>query len=301
MSAAMRAVSQKRWDAARDALSDEDDSDANVDEQGEALRSLALAARDMRARPPSGGEKVIRSGMEPSRSGNRLVKIKDGEERPPPATGFRLIDLELMSETLGPHLACGLCSHVGAMILSGRDEAPAGFSSLLKWWCSRCRAIGLELPTSPSLPRRPGQMGPALKQANVQALTAAVQIGIGTTQLRTFASVLGMPKPHPETMMSSESVVYPAMEEAGRVSSTSVLSCMVLFAQWRFLSGALVVASSKKKSFGRSRYTGYETTDSCPVVSVERTPAKLELLSSGLCRSHIPLDQRARAGPAPPS
>ena len=91
---------------------------------------------------------------------NRLVLARSSTPFTGVAMGYRLQDVELMSESLSPHLCCPRCSKKGVLTLSAAHEARAGLASTLRWWCSSCTDTTLEQPTSRALPRAPEQKGP---------------------------------------------------------------------------------------------------------------------------------------------
>ena len=66
-------------------------------------------------------------------------------------------------------------------------------------------------------------MGPARKDANARILAAAVNVGLGSAQVRLLASVLDMPLPSNNAWMASEAFMFPAMEECGAASTAAAL------------------------------------------------------------------------------
>jgi hypothetical protein len=129
----------------------------------------------------------------------------------------------LLDEALAPLLTCPQCHAVGTLFCSREHERRAGLASSLQWCCTACEVPVLKVWTSPSLPRKPEQKGPSLRQINAQLITGAVHSGLGRSAAHMFTSILDVPAPSDNAWDRGTRVVYPAMEAGGHASAKAAL------------------------------------------------------------------------------
>jgi antitoxin component of RelBE/YafQ-DinJ toxin-antitoxin module len=132
------------------------------------------------------------------------------------ATGNRVINLDLLSAQLLPHVRCPQCRAVGGMVARAQDEISLGIGGTLKLLCESCGRRSINLDQSVMLK----QGSARLAETNVRMTLAAAQIGLGGTALERFCGVLNLPSLDSHAFDRMGKRLAKHMEAAGDESQT---------------------------------------------------------------------------------
>ena len=98
-------------------------------------------------------------------------------------TGRRLVDMELFNEQITRFLPCPECSSF-TLFCRAEHEYAAGLGGKLRFWCHECQAVTHNFSLSKPLPKKQGERGPGIAEANVRLVLGAAQCGTGATLWR---------------------------------------------------------------------------------------------------------------------
>ena len=123
--------------------------------------------------------------------GRRYLRCEMPEESA--ADGARIIDLGLLTKHVVSKLPCDSCHKRGVLMLAARHEVQRGLASDLGIWCSSCRAVTGELPTSHALPGGSPRDRAKPMQIKARAALGAANAGMGHSSINRFVACLGLP------------------------------------------------------------------------------------------------------------
>jgi len=140
-----------------------------------------------------------------------------------PASGNRIMSLELLGAELLPHVRCPGCHQIGQLVARALDERAAGIAGSIRFFCPICAQVTLDMNTSQPLAACALKKGPDLQELNFRAVLAGITAGIGQHGLERLLGVLGVPSLGHTTYERVFENLVPHLEAEGKASQVRAL------------------------------------------------------------------------------
>lgn len=187
--------------------SDADDNELPHLKSLSELSSSSYRSHLRRERSP------VRQYQLPVSRGAQGKVIADRPERTA-LTGNRIVSMPLLREHVLPHLQCPSCKKLGRMQLFQQDEGESGLAGDLRFRCTRCDRLTINMPTSEGCPSI-GKRASSCQELNFRAVLAGYNSGIGFNAFERFFGIMNIPCMSENTWRTTQSYVDPICDDVG--------------------------------------------------------------------------------------